>query len=373
MRGGGGAVLYVGGFVLPDGNAAAQRVAANARLFADIGHDVVFLNYSQDITEPRKVDYFGFECLECPANEWGVASRMDVDRVEEIVSMRPDIRYVVAYNYPAPALSRLIKLCRARGLRCIGDATEWYRARDASPVKMPFKYIDTALRMRLLHPRMDGLIVISGYLESYYAGLLPTVLLPPMVDSSEAKWRPADAEDPDDTVRLVYAGRPSKTKERLDLIVDAVSSLREDLEVRLDIVGVTAGEFTDIYGYVAEEARVFFHGRVPHEEAVRLVKRADYSVIVRDDNLVTRAGFPTKFAESVTCGTPVICNDNSDLKSWVEEFGCGFAVGKESLAKDLESILQRPKPHFDPRIFDYRNFRSQAAGFFDFVDGKKGN
>ena len=75
-------MLYVGGFVLPDGNAAAQRVVANAKLFSNIGYNVVFLNYSDDILTPRKTNYFGFECFECPKAEWDIASRMDTDRIE---------------------------------------------------------------------------------------------------------------------------------------------------------------------------------------------------------------------------------------------------------------------------------------------------
>lgn len=367
-----GTILYVGGFALPDGNAAAQRVVANARLFAKIGYKIAFLNYSKEVITPRKTEYFGFECFECPDAEWRIASRLDIDRIKEIVSERSDIKYVIAYNYPAPSLSRLIKLCRERGIKCFGDVTEWYRARDVSLVKMPLKYIDTVIRMKWLHPKMDGLIVISEYLRSYYGGCVPTLLLPPMVDADDDKWRPID-ESEFGVVKFVYAGKPSKTKERLDLIVDAVVSLPVDFKVRLDIVGVTAEEFSKVYGHSVSSRRVVFHGRVPHEDAVGFVKRADYSVIVRDDNLVTRAGFPSKFAESISCGTPVICNDNSDLKIWVEKYGCGFVVEKDSLTAEFACILKQPKPSFDVRIFDYRNFRPQAADFFNSIDSNKEN
>lgn len=370
MNIGKGTILYIGGFVLPDGNAAAQRVVANAKLFSAIGYNVVFLNYSKDAIRPRRVEYFGFECFECPDREWSIASRMDVDRIEEILSERPDIGHVVAYNYPALSLLRLIRLCRAKGVKCIGDITEWYRARDVSVIKMPLKYVDTALRMRVLLSRMDGLIVISEYLQHYYESRVPTVLLPPMVDTSESKWASLDVGS-SSTTTLVYAGKPSRTKERLDLVVDAVVSLPQELNMRLDVVGITAEEFAEIYGGEINDPRIVFRGRVSHEEAVMLVKRADYSVIVRDDNLVTRAGFPTKFSESVTCGTPVICNENSDLGSWVEQSGCGFVVGKDSLGEDLIEVLSNAKPEFDSSVFDYRNFRLRAAGFFCCVEAEK--
>lgn len=360
-------ILYVGGFILPDGNAAAQRVVANAKLFSKIGYNVIFLNYSKVVTKPRMSRYFGFECFECPWPEWNVASRIDVDRIEEMLANRCDIACIVAYNYPAISLSRLIKLCHQQGIACIGDVTEWYRARDVSLFKMPVKYFDTAFRMRRLHQKMDGLIVISEYLKQFYCKHPKVLLLPPLIDSADEKWNVTIGRSGDEMTRLVYAGKPSKTKERLDLIVDAVDSLSPEFSIQLDVVGITHEEFCKIYHRSAKSRRIVFHGRVSHKEALEFVKRADYSVILRDDNLVTRAGFPTKFAESVSCGTPVICNDNSDLKHWVEKFGCGFVVDEKGLAQGIARAIEAENPRVDKTIFDYRNYCAAAAGFFSSI------
>ena len=364
-------ILYVGGFVLPDGNAAAQRVVANAKLFSNIGYNVVFINYPEEISAPRKTEHFGFECYEFPKSEWDVASRIDTNRIKEILEARCDIRLVVAYNYPALSLSRLIKVCRQRKVLCVGDVTEWYRARDVAFPKSLLKYIDTTIRMRFLQPRMDGLIVISDYLKRYYCSRIPTVLLPPLVDISDDKWASLPTSF-HDGFRLVYAGKPSKTKERLDLIVNAVINLPDTMIIRLDIVGVTADEFARIYGYAIDDSRVEFHGRVAHEKALDYVKQADYSVIIRDDNRVTRAGFPTKFVESISCGTPVICNDNSDLKLWVEEDECGFVIAERSLTKGILLAISEEPPRFMRDVFDFHRFIPQARSFLEQVgEGKK--
>ena len=96
-----------------------------------------------------------------------------------------------------------------------------------------------------------------------------------------------------------------------------------------------------------------------------MVKKADYSIIIRDNNLVTRAGFPTKFVESVACGTPVICNDNSDLKEWIDRCGCGFVVDKRELGKELARVLSDKKPDVDQGLFDYHRFCEDAKRFFE--------
>ena len=364
-------ILYVGGFVLPNGNAAAQRVMANAKLFSSIGYGVVFINYSKAISEPRKTIYCGFECFEFPKMGRSLFSNLEVNRIADILEVRRDICLIIAYNYPAPFLARLIRVCRRRKVLCVGDVTEWYRARDVAFPKSLLKFIDTTVRMRILQPHMDGLIVISNYLKKYYDACVPTILLPPLVDISEEKWMLPVSSSCED-YRLVYAGKPSKTKERLDLITKAVVSLPDTMTVRLEIVGVTSDEFAQIYGYAVNDDRVVFHGRVSHEEALSYVKQADYSVIIRDDNRVTRAGFPTKFVESVSCGTPVICNDNSDLKQWVEKSKCGFVIAEESLTKGIQLAISEEPPNFMRDIFDFHRFITQTKSFLEQVmEGKK--
>ena len=41
-------IIYWGGFELPDKNAAAHRVMANAKLFRQFGYEVVFLGMSSE-------------------------------------------------------------------------------------------------------------------------------------------------------------------------------------------------------------------------------------------------------------------------------------------------------------------------------------
>ena len=49
-------ILYVGGFQLPDKNAAAQRVVNIAKALRDLGHEVIFLhNVKLKILFVRKI------------------------------------------------------------------------------------------------------------------------------------------------------------------------------------------------------------------------------------------------------------------------------------------------------------------------------
>ena len=360
-----GALLYVGGFVLPDKNAAAQRVVGIAKAARDAGYKIVFLNFSPDCEEPHQIEYFGFECFECPQKEWDVA-RVDIDRVIDVCARIEGLKGIIAYNYPAPALSRLLGYCKANHLKCVGDVTEWYSIADVSFIKKLPKGIDIAWRMRSLNNKCDGLIVISDFLEEHYSGRT-SVNIPPLVDCSDEKW-PQIAKPDDEVVRLIYAGVPSKTKERLDLICDAVLALSNDCEIVLDIVGITSADYASIYGQgLKENACIKFHGRVEHKTVLEMVAGSTYSIIVRDDNRVTRAGFPTKFAESIACGTPVITNDNSCLEKYLHGGQCGYLVREDSLADDLRAIFAKEVIAPNTRMFDYRNYADAIGNFLNEV------
>ena len=111
-------------------------------------------------------------------------------------------------------------------------------------------------------------------------------------------------------------------------------------------------------------SRITFFGRLSHKESLEYVKRADYSLIIRDDNRLTKAGFPTKFTESISCGTAVISTDNSDLKKYIVNGNNGYIVSKESFTSDINYILDRNLTLiFDNTIFDYRNYISQTEKF----------
>ena len=46
-------ILYVGGFELPDKNAAAHRVLGNAKAFRDLGNDVAFISIDSEMPWAR--------------------------------------------------------------------------------------------------------------------------------------------------------------------------------------------------------------------------------------------------------------------------------------------------------------------------------
>lgn len=367
-----GLVLYIGGFELPDKNAAAQRVIANARLLSDMGYEVSFIGVSKDIEHaPSMVFDFKSAPVKYPLtiSQWCHQIIEFID-FKVIQDYHPD--YVVLYNFPSIASLRILRKCHKLGIKVIHDLTEWEEAKGWKPRDV-IRKIDINLRMRYCMKKMDGVIAISRYLYDYYRRYTKCILVPPTVDLENQKFnRNRDLEKKNSGIRLVYAGSSGLSKDRLDKIVNSVQLFPN---IHLDIIGLDKEQYYNIYRVsVSEVNNVIFHGRVSHQEAIKAVCDADFQMLIRDNTIKNRAGFPTKFVESMSCCTPIIATKTSNICDYLEDGRNGFVVSE---GNSLESILDKisnlsyeditmmKQACKDFRGFDYRNYKVEFQKLFD--------
>ena len=350
-----GKILYVGGFQLPDLNAAALRVVSNAKALREIGYEVCFFNtlnnYSQ---ETQVVDYYGFKTLNCK-KENIISYMFSCGKIiREIEKVKPDI--IIAYNYPSFALMRLIKYCKEKNIKCLGDVTEWYVPKGNIVYRI-VKGFDSEFRMRFVHKKMDGIIAISEYLYSYYKDSVNTVKIPPLIDLAEDKWQGSSKKETD-CIRLIYAGTPSPQKERLDLIINNIENLETSENVFLDIVGITLEEYERMYSSKYNGKRVKFWGRLSNKEVVKMTKSANWSIILRDNNKVVKAGFPTKVPESIACGTPIIANRFSNIEEYLNDSNSILYSSVDELAKiSMQDLMKSTNVQKD--VFNYTKYLNE--------------
>ena len=140
----------------------------------------------------------------------------------------------------------------------------------------------------------------------------------------------------------------------------------------MHIVGIEIENFIEIYPVFKGELELLkdsvnFYGRVSHSRSVELLKNSDFSIFIRDENIVTKAGFPTKFVESITCGIPVLTNKNSNIEDYLVEGVNGFIVSTENNKRIQDSIekaiLLSPEELYEMKmncknshVFDYHNY-----------------
>lgn len=391
------AVLYIGGFELPDKNAAAQRVISNGKILRQLGYSVYYLGVGRTLSRQQMLetkatfDEFEHYNVNYPVGlvDW-IKYLSSITEVLKLAGQIKNLEFIVAYNYPAIALARLNRWCTKRNIRLIADCTEWYAPQGRLLFKI-IKGFDTYLRMRIIHPRLDGIIVISKYLYSFYAKRMTyVILLPPLVDSKADKWE-NNCTNSSENVVLVYAGSPGAgSKDRLDTILDALSKTSIESEIRfsLHVIGLTKQQYINDFGVAylppALETHVFFKGRLSHIETLDQVKCADYTIFVRDNNLVNTAGFPTKFVEAISCGTPVLTNESSNIIDYLRTGENGYILDNsstETLVQTLEFALSQKREKIDEmkmmikraNTFDYRHYIKPVNAFLESINSKSIN
>ena len=219
--------------------------------------------------------------------------------------------------------------------------------------------------------RMDGVIAISRYLYNYYSRYTNAILVPPTVDLTNIKFnreRQLVARTP---VKLVYAGTGGCIKDRLDDIIYAVIVVDN---VELTVVGLTKEQYEQVYGKLPICHNVYFKGRVSHQEAVNTVCNADFQVLVRKNTLKNKAGFPTKFVESMSCCTPLIATLSSNIGDYLVDGKNGFIVDDRN---SLQSVLEKVSKLSNEEViemkencrnfigFDYRCYKEEFLKLFN--------
>lgn len=377
-------VLYVGGFELPDKNAAAHRVIGNAKVFKELGYEVKLIGLTNGIVKIGPFHSSGFQSFEevyPKSNKGWLKFLIDISFVKRmILNEKPEI--VILYNYPAMKLFRLMRLCRKMNIKVYADITEWYVSEGIS-LRDQIKKIDIKWRMNYLHFKLDGLIVISNYLKSYYEKSVRNIIVvPPLIDCQDNKWDIIrdQSKIQDEIVRFVYSGSPgSGGKDRLDIVIDNLKKVSEKFgkTIRFDIIGINLEDYLRNFNQDNfDHPFVIFHGRLDHNDAIKIVNDSNFTVFFRDNYIVNNAGFPTKFVESITLGTLVVTNSTSDLPNYYEKYGESLGVLIEdldnlSIESGLIEALKFSKTkmnlikesHVNRQIFDYRNYIYQFGSF----------
>lgn len=347
-------ILYIGGFELPDKNAAAHRVIANAKILDKLGYEVIFISFDKSNEKFKNIkdslaqfDNFTYYRLKYPRtiSEWFTY----LTSINHILELLDKSYYAIfAYNYPAIALNKLIKYSHKKNIKVFADSTEWYKSNDKNIFYRILKEFDTNYRMKRIHLKTNGLIAISSAMHNYYSNKMNNIILiPPLVDKKSSKWDSnIDSKELDSHIILTYSGSPGQgSKDRIDLLVDSVMELSNKYPLKLRIVGISEAEYINNFNVINVlnySNIVEFTGRVSHLKSIEYIKNSHFLFFLRDSNIVTTFGFPTKFVESLACGTPILTNLSSDIDKYLINGFNGYIIdysNKKTLISNLEKIL----------------------------------
>ena len=342
-------IVYTGAFRLPNLDAAAPRVLNNAKILRELGHNIKFISWGGEYSEANRnidgkyrVDGFEYIISNDLPSENSIIERVYTklfrgQRATEIIKRESTPDLIILYNADYRFTAKMISFCRKRNIKLVNDITEWYDNNELKFVDIMFNH----LNMTKLQHKIANKILISSYLSNYYTNS-NNILIPPLCDKTQQKWSLTIDDDrikTFDGITLIYAGTPGK-KDCVHTVINAVNTLaNKGNHIRFLILGITKESYLKKYSkYLLTtklHSNIVFLGRVSQDIIPAYYQKADFMILLRNPNRKNMAGFPTKFAESMTAGIPVITNATSDLPKYVIEGKTGFL----SKGYDYDSIM----------------------------------
>ncbi len=318
----------------PQGDAGAIREESFARLFQEIGYDVLVVGLGK-ATEYRIKQFSGINYLSLRANHEDYLSRfcnrkLYPKRLRKYV-LEGDTPYncIMFVNGSRQTIYELMNYQQHNECILLHDSVEWYSPEEFKYGKLARAYRNKDnLNLHFIDHHFR-VIAISKYLESHFNSRnIRTERIPAIMNVQAIEYT-KDLDD--DVVTFLYAGSPGK-KDYLSEIITAFSKLKpeEKSKCKLKIFGVTKEQLSTRCGVdkvVIEDLDncMSCFGRVVHNEVINQLKYSDFTVLLRPANLrYAKAGFPTKFVESLATGTPVICNLSSDIGLYLSNHSNGL-------------------------------------------------
>lgn len=364
-------VLSYGNF--PNGDASSIRLDCLTTLMKNAGFEIYIVSMAR--IEPNTwIDYNGKKYISIRSTSGSIIKRLGnvlgyKQRVKKIIDDLGKVDALFLASAPLECFIYFERYAKSNDIQLYADRTEWYSPNEFKFGKLhPTYWANITINKKLID-RQWKVISISKYFESYYTSKgINTTRIPAIMDTQGiAKWEANDSQK----ITVVYAGSPAK-KDSLNLIVEGYKCLDDKYKdkIHLKVIGVSEGQYRELYGETEEILGVQFLGRVSRETVLSNLEHADFSTLMRDNTArFAKAGFPSKVAESLSVGIPMITNFTSDLELYLKDGSNSIIVEDYSAEAYCRALIRASelsgevieKMHINARktaeeVFDYRNY-----------------
>ena len=386
-------ILYTGNFNIFNLNAAGKRVLYNCLALQNAGYSILTLGMPPSNEENMFLDgdNNGFENYHYPEKlieksrfRVGLLYDYFVDFIKDKLDC---IKCIVLYGCPSLSIFNKKVICFARknGIKVLADVVDWLPSVSGTIFFRTIKRIDNWFLKRVIYSKVDGVIAISPWLVKFYSNIeAKTILIPPLNNT----FPNIDVCNKKKTI--VYAGIPfrlgkrikreNELKDRIDKMIVLLSDI-EDIDFSFHIFGFTKEQLLHSLPSLSSPIlklgkRITFFGQKDSSFIHNALKEADFTFLLRDNNLTSTAGFPSKVSESLAFNVPIITNKTSNISDYLlDDVECYFLDGlndKESVEKiksvlkqDNETLLGKRHIIFERKTFIYNKYSSQLHDFLN--------
>lgn len=359
-------ILTYGDF--PNGEASSIRLYGIAQLFIKSGFKVRIISMSK-ITPFVWNIYNGIEYISIRSIKRDFWHRLGNflfyrRRAKKVLSSIDVPRALMVLSIPIPAIIMCERLSMSNGYELYTDRTEWYSPSEFDLGRFSPQYIQNDLIVKKIIDKKWKVIAISKYLQDFYKKKgIRTVRIPAIMDTHEFMTK--EINEYTKTI-FMYAGSPAK-KDSLAMMIESLKLLDTAVlhQIEFRVIGVTKDKMLEIVSDIPKQ--VVFQGRVPRERVLEELRIADFATLLRDPlERFTKAGFPSKVAESLSSGTPMITNLTSDLGDYLIDGKNAIIVENYSLEAFAKAISRAATLDIKKRKEMTKNARETAEKYFDY-------
>lgn len=329
-------VLMVGSFSGRESNASALRVRGVACALERAGHSVLILDhYPGAPVEGESWSLPGLGTEEVltgiSIDEYaaGLGHRLSAgmrgiflgDVAKAYIETHCyDIDAILLYGTHAGYLLRLRELTRQRAIPLLLDVVEWYAPEDLPGGRFGPISLCNSISMRCLSLNADGFIVISQRLKTHYEQSgKPLTLIPPLF--APVAQLPEKSSAHEQGIHICFAGALTPKDAIEEILMGLLAAADSPVPINMHLIGMTEEQVARfaagaklLNGSVGS-LTLTCHGWILNRQARERIGRSDFSLLARPLRRSNQYGFPSKLAESMALGTPLIANLFSDLNN----------------------------------------------------------
>lgn len=376
--------IFVMSSPFPYGEAFSSRARSLTKLLCLCGYQVHIIapkSHGKEEAPELKEYQYSVEYIFDPKNCFTLSgigtSKPYMEAINRYLSTN-DVDLILSSSMIFVA-DKILKLANEFKIPYIIEQCEWY---DESTFKFgkwnPY-YREHIKRIKRKNKEIDGVISISRLFEEHYFSLnVPTIRIPTILDIKAIKYRIEKKEEK--SIHIAFAGSLGKGKEKLAPIFKALTKFKNlNIKIVLDIYGPTEEQILNnidndnsLLSNVENVVNIW--GRIPQEQVEEKIREADFTIFTRPIRRSSNAGFPTKFAESMSVGTPVITNQTGDIDLYLKD-GVNGILLKNGTSQEILKALEKISSYTEQEYKNMRrNSRDTAEKFFDlsgYVDKMK--
>ena len=348
-------ILYIGQIAI-EGSASCTHVRNRARFFNNIGYEVYGLSEcpKNECDKVEDTDFLKYVYMKpfhgkgkVRGAGWIADQFLGIHTYNEIIRalkfISPDI--IILYELNSIVVEERIRAyCKKHNIRLIIEVTEWMEVENRKEIATRGIVWQKDIQKRYIDKRCGNIIAISEFLYEHYRNQGCNVIkLPPLVYDFADKdqiFRDRDVVKLHQ-VKLEFAGT-TDFKDYLEPMLRAIRKINNnEIKIIFDVVGPSPDAIESMLECSSPtQYGINCYGRLSHENTLSIVRKADFSVLMRENKRYAKAGVSTKFVEAMSLAVPSICTAVGGTDAFVSDGVDGILIKDNSVHEVLDKLVQ---------------------------------